>query len=177
MDSCTWKCSCHKRWRWQSCGKNMWKGLCPLSDRSDPQSCSNDICISSVQFSRSIVSGSLQHHGLQNSRLLCPSPAPRVHPNPCPSSRWCRQVISSSVVPFCSCIVPSIRVFSNESALCIRWPKYWNFSLNIRPSNNTQDWSPLEWTAWLSLKSKGLSKVFSNTTIQKHKFLGAQVSL
>ena len=73
-------------------------------------------------------------------------------------------------------IPPSIRVFSNESALHIWWPKYWSFSFNISPSMNTQDWSPLEWTGWISLQSKGLSRVFSNTTVQKHQFFGAQLS-
>ena len=73
-------------------------------------------------------------------------------------------------------IPPSIRVFSNESALCIRWPKYWSFSLNISLPMNTQDWSPLGWTGWISLQSKGLSRVFSNTTVQKHQFFGAQPS-
>ena len=70
----------------------------------------------------------------------------------------------------------SIRVFSNESTLCVRWPKYWSFSFSISPSKNTQDWSPLEWTGWISLQSKGLSRVFSNTTVQKHQFFGAQLS-
>ena len=74
-------------------------------------------------------------------------------------------------------IFPSIRVFSNESALHIRWPKYWSFSFNICPSNEHHDWSPLEWTGWISLQSKGLSRVFSNTTVQKHQFFGAQLSL
>jgi len=73
-------------------------------------------------------------------------------------------------------IFPSIRVFSNESALHIRWPKYWSFSFNISPSNEHQDWSPLGWTGWIFLQSKGLSRVFSNTTVQKHQFLGAQLS-
>ena len=73
-------------------------------------------------------------------------------------------------------IPPSIRVFSNESALHIRWPKYWSFSFNISPSMNTQDWSPWEWTGWISLQSKGLSRVFSNTTVQKHQFFSAQPS-
>ena len=66
----------------------------------------------------------------------------------------------------------SIRVFSNESTLCMRWPKYWSFSFSM----NTQDWSPLEWTGWISLQSKGLSRVFSNTTVQKHQFFGTQLS-
>ena len=74
-------------------------------------------------------------------------------------------------------IFPSIRVFSNESALWIRWPKYWSFRFNISPSNDIQDWSPLGWTGWISLQSKGLSRVFSNNTVQKHQFFGAQPSL
>ena len=73
-------------------------------------------------------------------------------------------------------IFPSIRVFSNESALCMRWPKYWSFSFNISPSNEHSDWSPLGWTGWISLQSKGLSRVFSNTTVQKHQFFGTQLS-
>ena len=74
-------------------------------------------------------------------------------------------------------IPPSIRVFSNESALRIRWPKYWSFSLTSVLPMNTQDWSPLGWTGWISLQSKGLSRVFSNTAVQKHQFFGAQLSL
>ena len=74
-------------------------------------------------------------------------------------------------------IFPSIRVLSNESALLIRWPKYWSFSFNISPSNEHQDWSPLEWTGWISLQYKRLSRVFSNTTVQKHKFFSTQFPL
>ena len=74
-------------------------------------------------------------------------------------------------------IFPSIRVFSNESVLCIRWPNYWSFSFNISPSMNTQEWSPLGWTVWISLQSRRLSRVFSNTTVQKHQFFSAQISL
>ena len=73
-------------------------------------------------------------------------------------------------------ISPSIRVFSNESALCKRWPKYWSFSLSISPSNEPQDWSPLGWTSWISLQTKGLARVFSRTTVQKHQFFSAQLS-
>ena len=73
-------------------------------------------------------------------------------------------------------IFPSIKVFFNESALCIRWPKCWSFSFNIVLPMNTQDWSPLGWTGWISLWSKGLSRVFSNTTVQKHQLFGAQLS-
>ena len=74
-------------------------------------------------------------------------------------------------------IFPSIRVFSNESLLRIRWSKYWSFSITISPSINIQDWFPLGWTGWIPLLSKGLSRVFSNTTVQKHQFFGAQLSL
>ena len=73
-------------------------------------------------------------------------------------------------------IFPSIREFSNESTVHIRWPKDRSFSLNISPPKNTQDWSPLGWTNWISLQSKGLSRVFSNTTVQKHLFFGAKLS-
>ena len=73
-------------------------------------------------------------------------------------------------------IPPTIRVFFSESTLCISWPKYWSFSLSISPSNEHQDWSPLGWTGWISLQSKELSRVFSNTTVQKHQFFGAQLS-
>ena len=73
-------------------------------------------------------------------------------------------------------ILPNIRVFSNESTLLMRWPKYWSFSFSISPSNEHQDWYPLGWTAWISLQFKGLSRVFSNTTVQKHQFFGTQLS-
>ena len=73
-------------------------------------------------------------------------------------------------------IPPSIRVFSNESALRVRWPKYWSFSFSISPSKEHQDWSPLEWTGWISLQSKELSRVFYNSTVQKYQFFGTQLS-
>ena len=91
----------------------------------------------SVQFSRSVVSDSLWPHELQLARPPCPSPTPGVHPNPCPLSWWCHPTISSSVVPLSSCLqsFPASRVFSNDSVLRIRWPKYWSFSFSISPSN------------------------------------------
>ena len=93
--------------------------------------------LSSVHFSRSVMSYSWWYHGQQHTRLPCPSPTTRDCSNPHPLSRWCRLTISASVVPFSSCppIPPSIRVFSNESTLWMRWPKYWSFSLSISPSN------------------------------------------
>ena len=91
----------------------------------------------SIQFSRSVMSNSLQLCGLQHTRPPCPSPTPGVYSNPCPLSWWCHPTISSSVVPFSSHLqsFPALRVFSNESVLHIRWPKYWSFSFSISPSN------------------------------------------
>ena len=107
--------------------------------------------LSSVQFSRSVVSDSLTPHESQHARPPCPSPTPGVYSNLCPSSQWCHPTISSSVVPFIlPLILPSIRVFSNESTLRMRWPKYWSFSFSISPSNEhpglisfRMDWSDL----------------------------------
>ena len=90
-----------------------------------------------LSFSGSVVSDSLWPHGLQHARLPCPSPSPRVCSNSCPLTWWCHPTISSSVVPFSSCLqsFPAIRVFSNKSALHIRWPKDWSFSFSTSPSN------------------------------------------
>ena len=93
------------------------------------------IQFSSVQFSRSVLSHSLRPHEPQHARPPCPSPTPGVHPNPCPLSQWCHPAISSSVIPFSSFQPFPVRVFSNESALRIRWPKHWSFSFNISPTN------------------------------------------
>ena len=92
---------------------------------------------SSVQFSRSVVSDSLWPYGLQHARPPCPSPAPGIHSNSCPSCRWCHPTISSCVIPFSSCLqsFPASGSFSNESALHIRWPKYWSFSFSVSSSN------------------------------------------
>ena len=98
--------------------------------------------------------------------------------NSCLSSQWCHPTISSSVIPFSSCLqFSSIRVFSNESALCISWPKYWSFSFSISPSKDIQDWFPLVLTGLISFQSKGLSRIFSNTAIQKHQCFATQPSL
>ena len=122
-----------------------------------------------VQFSRSVVSDSLQPHVSQYTRPSCPSPTPGVYPNSCPSSQWYHPAISSSVVPFSSCpqSLPASGFFSNESTLHMRWPKYWVSASASVLSMNIQDWSPLGWNGWISLQSKGLSRVFSNTTVQK----------
>ena len=134
---------------------------------------------SSVQFSRSVMSNSLWLHGLQHARPPSPSPTPRAYSDLCPLSWWCHPTISSSVVPFSSHLQSfpasgsfqmshfftsdgqSIRISASASALLM----------------NIQNWFPLGQTGWISLLSKGLSRVFSNTTVQKHQFFGSQLSL
>ena len=129
------------------------------------------IQFSSVQFSCSVVSDSVTPWiaarqtslSITNSRsslklMSIESVMPSSH------LMLCRPLLLLSPIP------PSIRVFSNESTLHMRWPKYWSFSFSISPSNEHSDWSPLEWTGWISLQPKGLSRAFSNTTVQKHQF-------
>ena len=130
---------------------------------------------SSVQLSRSVVADSLRPHGPQHARPPCPSPTPGVCSNSCLLSWWCHPTISSSVVPF-----PPAFNLSQHPGL-FKWvsslhqvAKVLEFQLQHQ---SLQDWSPLEWTGWISLQSKGLSRVFSNTTVQKHQFFGAQLSL
>ena len=133
---------------------------------------------SSVQFSRSVVSDSLPPHESQHTRPPCPSPTPRVYSNSYPSSQWCHPAISSSVVPFSSC--PESLPASGSFPMSQRFARGGqstgvSASASVLPMN-TQDWSPLGYTGWISLQSKGLSRVFSNTTVQKHQFFGAQLS-
>ena len=132
--------------------------------------------ISSVQYSRSVMSDSLQPYGSQYARLPCPSPTPGACSNSCPLSRWCHPTISSSVDPF------SFRLQSFSASGSFPMSQFFtsgvqnigvSTSASVLPKN-IQDWFPLGWTGWISLLSKGLSRVFSNTTIQKHKFFGAQ---
>ena len=133
---------------------------------------------SSVQFSHSVVSNSLRPHELQDARPLCPSPTPRVHPNPCPSSRWYHPTISSSVIPFSSCLqfFPASGSFQMSQLFPSGGQSIGGSdSASVLPMN-TQDWSPLKWTGWISLHSKCLSRVFSNIIVQKHQFFGAQLS-
>ena len=132
-----------------------------------------------VKWSHSVVSDSLQPQGLQHTSLPCPSPIPQACSNSSPLSWWCHPTVSSSVVPFSSCLqsFPASRSFSMS----------WSFasgghstgvsaSASVLPMN-IQDWFPLGWTGWISLQSKGLSRVFSNTTVQKHQFFSTQLSL
>ena len=132
-----------------------------------------------VQFSCSVVSDSLWPHESQHARPPCPSLSPRVHSDSHPLSQWyhppshlilCRPLLLLPPIP------PSITVFSNESTLPMRWPKYWVSALASFLPKNTQDWSPPNWTGWISLQSMGFSRVFSNTTVQKHQFFGTQFS-
>ena len=132
----------------------------------------------SVQFGHSVVSNSLRPHESQHARPPWPSPTPRVHSNSCPSSQWCHPPISSSVVPFSSCYQSLPASGSFPMSQLFTWGGQStgvSASASFLPKN-TQDWS-LEWTGWISLQSKGLSRVFSNTTVQKHQFSGAQLSL
>ena len=119
----------------------------------------------------------LWSHGLQHARLPCPSPTAGAYSNSCPLSQWCHPTILSSVVPFSFCLqsFPSIRMFSNESVLRIRWPKYWSFSFSISPSNEYSGLISFRMDWLISLLSKGLSRVLSNTTVQKHQFFVAQL--
>ena len=130
------------------------------------------------QFSHTIMSDSLWSHGLQHASLPCPSPTSGVHPNPCPLCRWCHPTISSSVIPFSSCpqSFPASGSFQMSQLFASGGQSIGvSASTSVLPMN-TQDWSPWGWTDWISLQSKGLSKVFTNTTVQKHQFFGTQLS-
>ena len=131
----------------------------------------------SVQFSCSVVSDSLWTHGLQHARPPCPSPTPRVYSNSCPLSQWCHTTISSSVIPFSSSLqsFPASGSFP-VSQFFASGGQSIGISLSVLPMNS-QDWFILGLTGLISLQSKGLSRVFSNTTVQKHQFVTAQLSL
>ena len=134
---------------------------------------------SSVQFSHSVISYSLRPHEPQHARPPCPSLTPRVNPNPCPLSRWCHSTISSSVVPFSSCpqsFPPSASFQMRQLFTSGSQSIGISASISVLPMN-TQDWSPWGWISWISLQSKGLSRVFSNTTVRKHQFFHTQPSL
>ena len=133
----------------------------------------------SVQFSPSVMSNSLWPHESQHARPPCPSPAARVYPNPCPNPWWCHLTISSNVVPFSSCpqSFPASGSFQMSQLFKLSGQSIGvSASTSVLPMN-TQNWPPLGWTGWISLQSKGLSRVFSNTTVQKHQFFGTQLSL
>ena len=132
-----------------------------------------------VQFSRSVVSDSLWPSGLQHASPPCPSPTPGVYSNSCPPSRWCHPTISSSVIPLSSQLLtfPASESFPMSHFLASSGQSIGvSASTSVLPMN-IQDWFPLGWTGWISLQSKGLSRVLSNTTVQKHQFFGTQLSL
>ena len=133
----------------------------------------------SVQFSSVAQSClTLQPHDVQHTRPPCPSPTPGVHLNSCALSQWCHSAISSFVIPFSSCPQSLPASGSFPMSQLFAWGGQSigvSASASILPMN-TQDWSPLGWTGWISLQSKGLSRVFSNSTVQKHQFFGAQLS-
>ena len=134
--------------------------------------------LSSVQFSRSVMSDSLWPHESQHSRPPCPSPTPGVHSELHPSSQWCHPAISSSVVPFSSCPKSLPASKSSPMSQLIAWGGQ-STGVSALASflpKKSQHWSPSEWTGWISLQSKRLSRVFSNTTVQKHQFFNAQPS-
>ena len=134
---------------------------------------------SSVQFSHSVMSDSLRPHEPQHTRPPYPSPTPEVHPNPCLLSQWCHPAISSSIIPFSSCpqSCPASGSFQVSQLFASGGQSIGVSALASVFPMNTQGWSALEWTGWISLQSTGLSRVFSNTTVQKHQFFGAQLSL
>ena len=131
-----------------------------------------------VQFSPSVVSDSLRTHELQHARPPCPPPTPKVYSDSCPLVQWCHPAISSSVVPFSSCPLSLPASGSFPKSQLFAWGGQSigvSASASVLPMN-TWGCSPLGWTGWISLQSKGLSRVFSNTTVQKHQFFSAQFS-
>ena len=135
------------------------------------------LIFSSVRFSHSVMSDSLWSHGLQHARPPCQSPTPWVYSYSCPLSLWCHPIISFFVISF-FCLqsfpawgcFPMSQFFTSGGQGIGVSASAWVLPMNI------QDWFPLGWTGWISLQSKGLSRVFSNTTVQKHQFFGAQLS-
>ena len=139
--------------------------------------CLRKSMFNSVQFSHAAMSDSLRPHGLQHSRPPCPSLTPRVYSNSCPLSQWCHPAISSSIIPFSSC--PQSSPESGSFQMSQFFPSGGqsigvSASASVLPMN---DWFPLGWTGWISLLSKGLSRVLANTTVPKHRFFSAHLSL
>ena len=158
-------------------GSNWFVGLCGWINNKSKRKKNVSSSVSSV--SRSVVFGSLQPRRLQHTRPPCPSPTPRVYTNSCSLSRWCHPTISSSVIPFSSCLqsFPASRSFQMSQFFASGGQSIGvSASTSVLPMN-IQDWSPLGWTGWICLLSEGLSRVFSNTTVQKHQFYGTKLSL
>ena len=177
MDKGAWRATVHgvaKSWTWlKQCNTHL------VLDQMHHAANLISLEFSLVQFSCSVMSISLRPHGLQHARPPCPSPTPGVYRNSCPLSRWCHPTISSSVVPFSSCLQSFP---ASGSFQMIKFFTSSGQSIGVSASASVlpmsiQDWFPLGWTGWISLQSKGLLRVFSNTTAQKHQFFGAQLSL
>ena len=136
------------------------------------------ILFRSDQISHSVMSDSLWPHESQHARPPCPSPTPRVHSDSCPWNQWCHPATSSSVVPFSSCpqSLPASESFPMSQLFAWGGQSTGVSALVSFLPKKSQGWSPSEWTGWISLQSKGLSGVFSNTTVQKHQFFGTQPS-
>ena len=164
------------------CLQKSFQASCPFL-KDHQWTLADIICLqspfSSGQFSHSVVYNSLQPRGLKHARPPCPSPTPGACPNSCPSSRWCHPTILFSVIPFSSCFqsfpasgsFPMSQFFTSGGQSIGA-----SASASVLPMN-VQDWFPLGLMGWISLQSKGLSRVFSNTTVKKHQFFGAQLSL
>ena len=140
--------------------------------------CKQVYFLCSVQFSPSDMSDSLWPHELQHARPPCPSPTPGVHSDSRPSSQWCHLTISSSIVPFSSWAqsLPALESFPISQLFAWGGQSTGVSALASFLPKKSQSWSPSEWTGWISLQPKGLSRVFSNTTVQKHQFFGTQLS-
>ena len=140
--------------------------------------CQKKVILFSVEFSCSVVSDSLQPHESQHARPSCLSSTLGVHSDSRPSSQWCSPAISSSAIPFCSCpqSLPASEFLSMSQPFTWGGQSTGVSALSSFPPKISQGWSPSEWNGWISLQSKGLSRVFSNTTIQKHQFFSAQLS-
>ena len=151
---------------------------CSFPERKAHQNYCSVTVLSSVQFSCSVVSNSLQPHESQHTRPPCPSPSLGVHSDSRPSSQWRHPAISSSVVPFSSCpqSLPASESFPMSQLITWGGQSIGVSALASFLPKKSQGWSPSEWTDWISLQSKELSRVFSNTTVQKHQFFGAQPS-
>ena len=174
-----WTAKKAEHWRIDAFELWFWRRLLrvPWTVRRSNQSILKSI--QSVQFSCSVLSDSLRPHESQHARPSCPSPTPRVHSNSPSLNRWCHPAISSSVVPFFSCLqtLPSSKSFPMSQLFAWGGQSIGVSALASFPQRKSQGWSPSEWTGWISLQAKGLSRVFSNTTVQKHQFFNAQLSL
>ena len=170
----------HTCWCWKFfCGGMGLQQLSTGRGHWQEQSWEQSLVVSPLQFSCSVMSDSFRPHGLQHTRPPCLSPTSGVYPNSCPLSQWCHLTISSSVFPFSSHIqsFPASGSFQMSQFFASGGQSVGvSASTSVLPMN-IQDWFPLGWVDWISLKSKGLSRVFSNTTVQKHKFFSTQLSL